>query len=199
MLKYNLSIIFLFFIFCKNETFSSIKNTKNYDSQHHEALSYCQINKFDETYYILIDLSIHPGKFRFFVYDFKRKTIINQALVTHGSCDVLQDNPNKFEIAKFDSTYGSFCSMKGKYKIGDRGWSKWGVGIKYFLHGLEKSNQTALSRDVVFHSWEAIKNHEIYPNYSPLSQGCPAVCNEFFTEMDNKLKSSKKPILMWII
>ena len=67
------------------------------------------------------------------------------------------------------------------------------------MHGLEKSNSKAIERVVVIHSWNAVKNTEIYPKFSPLSWGCPAVSNEFMKVLDEKLKRSEKPVLLWII
>jgi predicted aconitase len=89
--------------------------------------------------------------------------------------------------------------MKGKYKIGKRDSSQWGIKIKYWLHGLEKSNETAVDRVVVLHSWEAVSNEEVYPEVSPLSWGCPAVSNDFMKKLDEKLKIAKKPVLLWIV
>lgn len=89
--------------------------------------------------------------------------------------------------------------MKGKFKIGKRDYSSWGIHVKYVLHGLEKSNFNAEDRVVVLHSWDAVSNQEVYPQVSPLSWGCPAVSNEFMKKLDEKLKASKKPVLLWII
>jgi hypothetical protein len=190
-------LLLICFICCNN---SNINTTlKNYTSKNNEALKYCKENNFNQDFYFLLDLSIHPGKNRFFIYDFKQKKMIDQNLVTHGSCDMLDDNPDKWEKAKFDNTKDSHCSMKGKYKIGERAYSSWGIHIKYVLHGLEKSNSNAEKRDVVLHSWDAVANEEIYPKVNALSWGCPAVSNEFMQKLDTKLKASKKPVLLWII
>jgi hypothetical protein len=89
--------------------------------------------------------------------------------------------------------------MKGKYKIGNRDYSSWGINVKYWLHGLEATNKNAVKRVVVLHSWNAVKNKEIYPKYSPLSWGCPAVSNEFMEKIDIRLQDSQKPVLLWII
>lgn len=153
----------------------------------------------NEDYYFLLDFSIHSGKNRFFIYDFKQEKIIEEKLVTHGSCNVFEENPEKWEKAKFSNKEGSHCSMKGKYKIGNRDYSSWGINVKYWLHGLETSNNTAVKRVVVLHSWEAVKNEEIFPKVSPLSWGCPAVSDEFMKELDTRLQKANKPILMWIV
>lgn len=182
---------------CNNTSEKSI--IKNYATQHAEALAFCQSKNFNQDYYFLIDLSIHSGKNRFFVYDFKANKVTDSKLVTHGSCDVLETNADKWEKAKFSNTTDSHCSMKGKFSIGSRDYSKWGINVKYWLNGLENSNSNAVKRVVVLHSWSAVSDNEIYPKYSPLSWGCPAVSDEFMTQLDAKLKQSKKPVLLWIV
>lgn len=196
-MKNILLLIMVSFVCCNNA--KTEITDKNYTVTNEEALQYCKNNNFNEDYYFLIDLSLHPGKNRFFVYNFKQKKIENKNLVTHGSCDVFTENPDKWEKAKFSSTTDSHCSMKGKYKIGKRDYSSWGINVKYWLHGLDKSNANAVKRVVVLHSWEAVSNEEVYPKVSPLSWGCPAVSNEFMRILDAKLKLTKKPVLLWII
>lgn len=171
----------------------------DYTKCHDEALKFIINEGYNESFYFLIDLKIHSGRNRFFICDLNKKEILDKALVTHGSCDVFEENEKKWEIAKFDSRVNSHCSMKGKYKIGKRDYSSWGINIKYWLHGLEKENQSAVERVVVLHSWSAVKKKEIYPKYSPLSWGCPAVSNEFMKLLDEKLKLVNKPVLLWII
>jgi hypothetical protein len=190
--------LFLSVFFCENNIQKS-KSIKNYHSYHLQAKQYCKKHKLDSTFYFLVDLSIHSGKNRFFVIDFKTNQIIMQNLVTHGSCDVFSANPHKWEKAKMSNQINSHCSMKGKFKIGNRDSSSWGIGIKYWLHGLESSNSNAEKRVVVLHSWTAIKNKEIYPKYSPLSWGCPAVSDEFMKKLDQKLKNHQPNVLLWII
>lgn len=173
--------------------------TRDYSSFNKEAEDFCKANNFNEKYYYLIDLSIHSGKNRFFIYDFKSKKIINKNLVTHGSCDVATPNRTKWEKAKFSNEDNSHCSSLGKYKIGDRDYSSWGIKVKYWLQGLEKTNQNAVKRVVVLHSWSEVSNDEIYPEYSPISWGCPAVSDDFMKILDAQLKTSEKPVLLWII
>lgn len=196
-MKNTFLVLFLSFICCNNDSKKNV--SKNYDLKNAEALAYCKDNGFDEGYYFLIDLSLHPGKNRFFIYDFKQKKIINKNVVTHGSCDVFETNDDKWEKAKFSNKTDSHCSMKGKFKIGKRDYSSWGINVKYWLHGLEKTNKNAVERVVVLHSWDAVSNEEVYPKVSPLSWGCPAVSNDFMKVLDAKLKATKKPVLLWIV
>jgi hypothetical protein len=189
-------LTFLSFICCNNAVEIP---PKDYSTTHAEALTFCKKNGFNQDYFFLVDLSIHPGKNRFFVYDFKAKKVLDKNLVTHGSCDQFEDNPDKWEKVKFSSKVNSHCSMKGKFKIGKRDYSGWGIKVKYWLHGLEQTNASAVNRVVVLHSWDAVSNDEIYPQVSPLSWGCPAVSNDFMKKLDGKLQQTKKPVLLWIV
>jgi hypothetical protein len=172
---------------------------KDYSAIHQEAKSYCQSNGFNQEFYFLLDFSVHSGKNRFFVVDFKSLQVLDQNLVTHGSCDVFEENPEKYKKAKFSNANSSHCSSKGKYKIGKRDYSSWGINVKYWLHGMENTNTNAEKRVVVLHSWDAVSNEEIYPRYAPLSWGCPAVSDEFMKTLDKKLQAAKKPVLLWIV
>lgn len=204
-MKNLLFVFFVAFLCCNNKEVNRLDcndiktNNREYNTYHKEALNYAKQNGFNQDFYYLLDFSIHSGKNRFFIYDFKKDIIIKEKLVTHGSCDKFEENPEKWEKAKFSTKNGSHCSMKGKYKIGKRDYSSWGINVKYWIHGLEKTNNTAVKRVVVLHSWEAVKNEEVYPKYSPLSWGCPAVSNEFMEELDEQLQKSEKPVLLWII
>lgn len=198
--------IFLFvalhFISCsEGPATTTEKNIKkrDYATFHKEAKAFCKKEKFSEDYYFLIDLSVHSGKNRFYIYDFKTNKISDEKLVTHGSCDVGQTNDTKWEKAKFSNKDNSHCSSKGKYKIGKRDSSTWGIKIKYWLHGLETANSNAISRVIVLHSWTAVSDTEIFPKYAPLSWGCPAVSDDFMRVLDKKLQKTDKPVLLWII
>lgn len=163
-----------------------------------EALVFCKKNDFNQDFCLLIDMSIHSGLNRFFVYDFKKSSISKNILVGHGcgkypwSFDFTKENPS------FSNVDGSHCSSLGKYKIGVRAWSDWGIHVKYVLHGLENTNSNAQSRYIVFHSWEKVPEKEIYPDGTPEGWGCPTISNKNMKLIDPMLKASKKPVLMWI-
>lgn len=197
-MKHFLLLIAVCFLCCNNSEVELLA-VKDYSSFHEEAASFCKENNYNESYYFLVDLSVHSGKNRFFIYDFATKKVLDKNLVTHGSCDQFEENPDKWEKVKFDNRVDSHCSMKGKYKIGSRDYSSWGINVKYWLHGLESSNRNAEKRVVVLHSWNAVKNQEIYPRYSPLSWGCPAVSDAFMEKLDKRLLQSEKSVLLWII
>jgi len=52
----------------------------------------------------------------------------------------------------------------------------------------------------VLHSHTPVPAIEIYPVHLPMgwSYGCPVTDNDTMTYLDAKLKSSKKPVLLWI-
>lgn len=86
----------------------------------------------------------------------------------------------------------------GKYKIGKRGISSWGIGINYLLLGLDSSNNNALKRKIVLHSWDKIPNEETYPGGIPEGWGCPATSDDFMRRLDLKIKLSSNPVLLWV-
>jgi hypothetical protein len=197
---YSLLAIGLFSGFsCQKKATVPKNKIKDYNVFHEQAIDFCNRNDLSTDYYFLIDMSIHSGKNRFFVYDFIDKKVTFEKLVTHGSCDIFEKNLTKWEKAKFSNKMNSHCSAKGKFKTGKRESSKWGIGIKYWLIGLEQSNSNSEKRVTVMHSWNAVSDTEIYPNYNALSWGCPAVSDNFMTILDKKLQKTEKPVLLWII
>jgi len=194
-----LLLVFVQFISCSGSNAENDIPTKDYSHKHTEALTFCKQKKYCEDYYFLIDLSVHSGKDRFYVYDFKQKKITDKNLVTHGSCDIFEDNDTKHQKFKFSNLDKSHCSSSGKYKVGKRDYSSWGIKVKYWLDGLEETNGDARKRVIVLHSWNAVADKEIYPRYSPLSWGCPAVSDNFMQTLDAKLQATEKPVLLWIV
>ncbi len=162
------------------------------------AFKFCKTQHFNTEFCILIDMSLHSGLKRFLVWDFKKDTIVNSFLVGHGCGDNPWNNDFSKENPKFSNTDGSHCSSLGKYKIGERAYSDWGVHVKYVLHGLEPTNSNAFKRFIVFHSWEVISDEEVYPDGTPEGWGCPTISDNSFKIIDPLLKSSAKPVLMWI-
>lgn len=163
-----------------------------------EALEFCKDKGMNADFCILIDMSLHSGVNRFVVWDFKENKILNTYLVGHGcgknswSSDESKENPD------FSNEDGSHLSSLGKYKLGERGRSDWGINVKYLMHGLEETNTNALKRFIVFHSWNLMSEQEVFPKGSPEGWGCPTISNNAMREIDPILKQSTKPVLMWI-
>jgi hypothetical protein len=143
-------------------------------------------------------MSLHSRVKRFIVWDFKNKKIKHSLLVGHGCCDNPWSNDSSKGNPKFSNINNSHCSSLGKYKIGNRGYSNWGVHIKYFLHGLEQANSNSLMRTIVFHSCEKVTDKEVYPNRTPEGWGCPTISNNSFKIIYPLLQSIVKPVPMYI-
>lgn len=162
------------------------------------AFQFCQQRNYSKNFCFLLDMSLHSGIERFFVWDFEQEAIVNSMLVAHGCCDKNWGVDESKAEPIFSNVPNSHCSSLGKYKIGERGYSQWGINVKYLMHGLEKNNSNALSRYIVLHSWVMMSDTSTYPIGSPEGWGCPAVSNENMKVLDNLLKSSEKPVLMWM-
>ena len=98
----------------------------------------------------------------------------------------------------FSNRDGSHCTALGKYQIDGRAYSGWGIHVKYYLTGLESTNNNALIRQIVFHSWEEVPETEVYPNGTPEGWGCPAISNNTMKIVDEMLKKERKRTLLWI-
>jgi len=181
----------------KEKPHSEIKDI-DYSTYYKEAQQYCKRNNLNQDTFFLIDLGIHSGLKRFFVYDFKKNKITKSYMVSHGCGDNSWGATMSKENAPISNEFDSHCSSIGKFIIMDRGVSQWGIKVNYVLQGKEKTNSHARSRAIVLHSWEAISSEEVYPKGTPEGWGCPAVSNVDMKEIDKLLKENKK-VLMWII
>ncbi|MCU7615802.1 murein L,D-transpeptidase catalytic domain family protein [Chryseobacterium sp. PBS4-4] len=210
-------LFFFVFIFssCQNEPKKSVgsiifenKNIEETDKpeldlvktkkQAEEALQFCKSKKMNTDFCVLIDMSLHSGVNRFVVWNFKENRISGKYLVGHGcgtnswSSDESKENP------EFSNEDGSHLSALGKYQLGERGRSDWGINVKYLMHGLENTNSNALKRFIVFHSWNLMSDQEVFPNGSPEGWGCPTISNNAMRKIDPLIEKSAKPVLMWI-
>ncbi|MGQ7852674.1 murein L,D-transpeptidase catalytic domain-containing protein [Pedobacter sp. WC2501] len=159
-----------------------------------EASVFCKKNNMDTSIAIMVDMSIHSGKNRIFVYDFKRKEITTEGLCAHGVGG--GSTPTK---PIFSNKEGSYCTSLGKYKVKGRSYSNWGINIHYKMYGLEKTNSNAFKRIVVLHSYTPVPNQEIYPQtLFGQSAGCPVLSDATMRKIDALLKNKKKPVLLWI-
>ncbi|MDB5210983.1 MAG: hypothetical protein JWQ30_1810, partial [Sediminibacterium sp.] len=78
-----------------------------------EAKIFCRNNAYDTSVCFLIDLSVHNGRKRFFVFDMQKKKVLSSGLVTHGSC-----NTRYLSQVQYSNKAGCGCSSYGKYKVG---------------------------------------------------------------------------------
>lgn len=211
MFRFYFRIVFLFFLFLscvkseqvgdKTSIFQKSEGKQEEDrygilkKKAKEALEFCTENKYSTDFCVLVDMKIPSGKNRMFVWDLKKDTLSYQALCAHG-----MGRGSTQETPVFSNENGSYCTSLGKYRLGERAPSKWGIKIHYKMYGLEKSNNNAYKRIVVLHSYDPVPDEEIYPEHLPLgwSLGCPVTSNEMMTYVDGLLKKQKKPVLLWI-
>lgn len=163
-----------------------------------KARNYSQVNKMNTHYAILVDMSIHSGKYRLFLWDFKGDSVRLKAICSHGSCGGKPHPETAYDQPKFSNLPQSYCSSLGKYKVGKRGYSNWGIHVNYKLHGLESTNNNAFKRIIVLHSWAHVPDQEVYPEYAPNSLGCPMVSNKVMKLLDSILQDETVPVLLWI-
>jgi len=182
----------------KNNQFYTNLTKNNLNSKSKVALSYCNNNKLNENFCFLIDMSVHSGLKRFFVFDFKADSVVKSGLVAHGCGEYNWGSDESKENPTFSNTPDSHLSSLGKYRVGKRGYSNWGIHVNYILNGLEHSNNNAKKRLIVMHGWDMVTDYETYPAGTVEGWGCPAVSNNFMTYIDSLLKKQNKPVLMWI-
>ncbi|WDF62336.1 murein L,D-transpeptidase catalytic domain-containing protein [Flavobacterium sp. KACC 22763] len=136
-----------------------------------------------------IDMRIKSGKNRFFVYDLENNTVIDEGLVANGAGS---ETGIKGEL-KFSNEPNSKCTSLGRYAIGKS--YKGMFGKAYILKGLDQTNNNAVKRMIVLHSYSAVPEGE-QDHYISLSQGCPMVSEVFFKRLEKIIDSSKSNIIL---
>ena len=154
---------------------------------------YAKSHNYSSDYVFLIDMSLPSGKNRFFVYNLKKDSLEHSALVAHGFGSTVKNSEDQLIFSNNDY---SFKTSLGKYKIGNSYNGTYGLAYK--LYGLDSSNSKAFERAIVLHSDVHMPAKEIYPYKIFQSAGCPTVAPTFLPVLGKYIKSSKKPILMWI-
>ena len=164
-----------------------------------QAKTYCTSKKLNTDFYLLVDLSIHSGLKRFFIWDFKKDTVSYSCLVAHGCSTNPWSSDFTKEKAITSNQHESHCSSVGKYIIGERGYSNWGINVKYLMLGQDPTNSNALKREIVLHGWDSVSDKEVFPLGTPEGWGCPAISNNCMRIVDTKLKAAGKRVLLWTV
>lgn len=155
-----------------------------------EVKRFVQQKGYNDAICFLADMSLYSGQNRFFVYNLKKDTLQNSGLVTHGRC-----NEDWLEGRKYGNTVGCGCTSLGKYKVGYSYSGKFGLAYK--LYGLDKTNDKAFDRFVVLHAHDCVPETEVKDDICQ-SDGCPTVSKNFLQYLNQIIKASKKPVLLWI-
>lgn len=146
-------------------------------------------NSYNAKIAFFVDMKIHSGKNRFFVYDLENDKILDEGLVAHG-CG------SETGIAgdlKFSNEPNSNATSLGRYAIGKSYNGMFGKSYKLF--GLDETNSNALKRAVVLHSYSAVPEEE-QDYYISRSHGCPMVNEVFFKRLEKYIDNSKSTILL---
>lgn len=149
---------------------------------------FAKLNGYSTEISIQIDMRIPDTKFRFFVVDLKKDSILKRGLVTHGHC-------GSFGVGdpKFSNVPGSNCSSLGRFSVGKKYVGKFGTAYK--LHGLDSSNSAAFERFIVLHSHSCVPDTESW-GWICQSEGCPTISPKMLKEIQPIIDKQKKPVLL---
>jgi len=188
-----LSIIFFLIIWIYSINANSY-NLLNYKAQVEMINEKLKGSDYNKDYFVLVDFALHSGKKRMFLYDLKTGTVESSFMVAHGEgCGEENGSPTTFS-----NIPNSLCSSEGLAVIGKRDYSNWGINIKYWLEGLDDTNNNMRKRVVVIHSWSGIPDFSIYPFKIVQSQGCFTMSNNALTYLDKFIsKQENKRILFY--
>tara|TARA_R110000782_G_scaffold57434_4_gene120136 strand:+ start:261 stop:848 length:588 start_codon:yes stop_codon:yes gene_type:complete len=166
-------------------------NFNNYAKEVKHVRDYLGQNPFNKEYVILVDYGKSSGMDRMFIYNLNNNKIEKSFKVAHG-----RGNSKIFNTQKsFSNVEKTNKSSLGMSVIKEKGYSNWGINVKYILQGLEKTNCNNKRRNIVLHSWSGIKEMTFYPLPLLQSQGCPTVSNSTMKYLDKFLTENKNVLL----
>lgn len=199
-MRWSLSLLCMFIFSCNQSVQEQdVVLYKDYSTFYAQAKHYCTSHDLNPDFFILLDYSEHSGRARFKIYDFNSQMVIDSFPVSHGCYNAPWGQTDTKEKAHLSNIEESHAASKGKYLITERGVSQWGIKVKYLLQGLEPTNNNAMKRTIVLHSWEAVSDKDIYPDGTPEGWGCPALSDNNMRKLDNMLKERNDKTLLWAI
>ena len=101
----------------------------------------------------LVDFGAPSGDARFRIVDIGNGRVLANLLVAHGRGS---DPANTGLLQRFSNRPGSNASSSGSFLIGDTYMGKYGRSRR--LHGLDPENNMALSRAIVIHSADYVRD-----------------------------------------
>lgn len=181
--------LFLFIISC-SKVESQANNSSLPKSKVLEIKNYVKGKNYNQDLAVFINFKTHSGKYRYFIYDLKNDKILQQAVVSHGSGSVI---PNS-DALRFSNVEGSYQSSLGKYEIKESYIGKFGKS--YRLNGLDTTNNNAMQRAIIIHSYGCMSDKESQ-NLACLSLGCPMLSTNAFNQTAKYIDQSKKTIILY--
>ncbi|MDR4954386.1 murein L,D-transpeptidase catalytic domain family protein [Chryseobacterium sp. ES2] len=182
--------LFLIIISCSKAESQQLNPLGIPETRISEIKNYIKGKEYNQELAVFINFKIPSGKYRYFIYNLKNNTILQQAVVSHGSGSVIA----KSDALKFSNIEGSYQSSLGKYVIGESYIGKFGKA--YRLAGLDATNSNALQRAIVLHSYGCIPDTE---SQTPacLSLGCPMLSVNALKETAKYIDKSTKPVILY--
>jgi hypothetical protein len=136
-------------------------------------------------------MGLPSRKYRFFVANLEKDTLLLAGLVAHGSSN------RTFAVApSFSNTDGSGCTSIGRDRIGAPYAGRFGRA--YELYGLDSTNSQAFWRNIVLHSFSYVPEAETDPYPICNSLGCPMVSRGFLQQLEPVIDHSPRQILLRI-
>lgn len=156
------------------------------------ALAYCKANGLRTDYCILVDFDVHPGKNRFFVWDFNKQRIVYSTICEHG-----RGGGSTHMTPEFSNRCGSKCTSLGRYHVMNSRHMHNRPSVPcYVLKGVDSTNSNAAARGILIHP--SVSQTPLFP--LPLqwrTEGCFGLSLRGFNVVDEYKKMSSKPMLLW--
>jgi len=157
-----------------------------------EALKYCKANGLRTDYCILVDFGVHPGKNRFFVWDFKKQEIVYSTICEHG-----RGGASTHVKPEFSNKKGSNCTSLGMYLVLNKRHMYNHKSVPcYELRGMDSTNSNAMSRGILIHP--SVSQIPTFPFPLPWrTEGCYGLSIRGFQKVTEYKQMSSKPMLLW--
>ena len=194
------TFLFLLFLITGHST------PKGLDERADEAFEYCKENGYNTDCCLLVDYGRHSGRVRFFLWDFEKEKPALKCLCAHG-----YGKESTARKPVFSNEPGSFCSSLGHYRVGrEKTMSKPKGRKALVLYGQDKTNSNALQRGILIHP-VSLPNFPVYPlmipvkvhkvlghKIRPKSEGCITIPFRKYSKVVETVKSSSKPLMLWV-
>ena len=200
----------IFLLLCTIILFRIIGNRlpDDIETKAQELKEYCVKNNYNTNIGVLVDYSVHSGRTRFIVWDFKNNKALLKSICAQGCGKGENQGKNVFS-----NEIGSLCSSLGHYKIGkERKMNSIKGRPALNLTGLESTNSNAIARGILIHPVH-LPSFSIYPFsipskvyrifgkaiMRPYSEGCVTVPFEKYKETVKILNKNKgRPVILWV-
>ena len=203
-------LISLVVLICAIVLFRIIGNClpNDIETKAEELKEYCVKNNYNTNIGVLVDYSVHSGRTRFVVWDFKNNKALLKSICAQGCGKGENQGKNVFS-----NEMGSLCSSLGHYKIGkERKMNSIKGRPALNLTGLDSTNSNAIARGILIHPVH-LPSFSIYPFsipskvyrifgkaiMRPYSEGCVTIPFDNYKETITILNENKgKPVILWV-